>query len=760
MKYLKYILSLTIFLLFTAFVQANYTMAPSCPDFTNLNGTYVVGTTGHTYDPFEKDTIATNRQTLITGQGTDVNTGNQLKLLPDGETQVIKLGNDLVGGEAESLTYHFIVDKDNPILLVKFAVVLQDPGHPKTDQPRFVMKVMDKDGMLIDDCAEYDVSSGGEIAGFKRYQSQQWRDWTNVGIDMSKFAGQEVQVQFTTYDCWLLAHYGYAYFTASCIPNKLSFSSCGTSDFTITAPAGFSSYLWDNGDTTLISKRTKSTQALTMSCLITSATGCQFTLSAYIDNQDVTASTADTIKDTICIGTDYKSGHFNIPASQLETGTQTITTNLLNASSCGGTATETLKLTVLPLYYNISSKICQGSNYEQNGFRIIQPPVGSYHDTLTYHRASGCDSIVCLELTVNTNYQLKDISISGNTSPCTNGITTYRIDNAEEGTTYTWDISSNTTILSQSASSITLTYNKNTVDMITVKGVNGCRSILKTLKINPLQSYYSYIEDSVCQGASYDKGDFQLGEQDTVGYFAHTHHYQTTSGCDSVFVLQLKVNSIPDLTILSSSTLFCDSSTATLNAVNKNINGYLPNDVAVGDIYCTDETTVRPDVFKSSGKTAEGVVAYVDNTGKHGYMIALSDITNIQWCAYTNSRYNVSKLIDYKGLDFTLDTAGYSNTKAIREANDNIVYPAAWSVDFENGWYIPAAAQMGYIYGICSTFLDNSLSIGGGIGVTSTTNYWASTEYDYWRALSIVSSTYLSPQAKTNSCSIRALKNF
>ena len=61
---------------------------------------------------------------------------------------------------------------------------------------------MDKDGNLIDVCAEYDVSARDGIDGFRTYDKIglpiRWRDWTSVGLDMSAYAGQEVQVQFVT----------------------------------------------------------------------------------------------------------------------------------------------------------------------------------------------------------------------------------------------------------------------------------------------------------------------------------------------------------------------------------------------------------------------------------------------------------------------------------------------------------------------------------------------------------------------------------
>jgi len=51
--------------------------------------------------------ILSGRHTLITQQGTDPWTGDQLPLFPNGENVVVRLGNPAVGAETESLVYTF-----------------------------------------------------------------------------------------------------------------------------------------------------------------------------------------------------------------------------------------------------------------------------------------------------------------------------------------------------------------------------------------------------------------------------------------------------------------------------------------------------------------------------------------------------------------------------------------------------------------------------------------------------------------------------
>ena len=387
---------------------------PQCPaTFTNLSASYVVATTGQgkltgNYitglpDPYETVGVVDGRHTLISKQGTDPNTGGALPLLPAGETQVIRLGNSNVNAEAEAIAYHFIVDKDHTVLLLKFAVVLEDPGHSAINQPRFVVSIKDKDGNLIESCSEYNVSAAANIPGFKTYNKSysspvRWRPWTNVGIDLSGFIGREVSVEFATYDCAQWGHFGYAYFTAKCISNYLQMSNCTGGTYTLEAPADFASYRWDNGDQTQTSVRTTAGGNNTdVSCLVTSATGCQFTLYGRITN---TTPAQTHIRDTICEGESYNLHDFNLPP-QTETGEKLYYTTYLNPTNCNDDNTVELSLLVVPRYVKIEAEICQGSDYIGEGFNIVQPSPGIRYDTIATGNFSGCRTYKCLKLKVN-----------------------------------------------------------------------------------------------------------------------------------------------------------------------------------------------------------------------------------------------------------------------------------------------------------------------------------------------------------------------
>ena len=67
----------------------------------------------------------------------DPRTHNLLPLIPDGELATVRLGNWKYNNEWESVTYDYYVDSVYSILVLKYAVVLEDPGHPKREQPHF-----------------------------------------------------------------------------------------------------------------------------------------------------------------------------------------------------------------------------------------------------------------------------------------------------------------------------------------------------------------------------------------------------------------------------------------------------------------------------------------------------------------------------------------------------------------------------------------------------------------------------------------------
>lgn len=179
---------------------------------------------------------------------TDPRTCGGLKTVPEGEVASVRLGNWNVGAEAERIEYKLHVNaRVNPVLLLKYAVVLQKPGSSCDPNPGFLLRVLDKTGQLVSKCASADFdfkkAADAEWEACMSSGEVRWKDWTTVGVNLADYDGETLTIQLTTYDCGGTGHYGYAYFTLGCSDGQLSGMSCATENLRFTAPDGFN-YRW------------------------------------------------------------------------------------------------------------------------------------------------------------------------------------------------------------------------------------------------------------------------------------------------------------------------------------------------------------------------------------------------------------------------------------------------------------------------------------------------------------------------------------
>ncbi len=201
----------------------------------------------------------------------DPNTGNELPTVPEGEVVSVRLGNWNIGGEWESVTYtHQIDSGSNMILTLKYAVVIEDPGHqPRSDQPVFMLELLDEYNNPLDATGCGDANFVADTKTLLNSPDADgtwhiinastpilWKEWTTVGINVGQYAKHgplKFKVRLTTYDCAIAGHYGYAYFTLSCSEAKIEGLSCGeNAGKNILAPSGFN-YRWYRvrGDSTV-----------------------------------------------------------------------------------------------------------------------------------------------------------------------------------------------------------------------------------------------------------------------------------------------------------------------------------------------------------------------------------------------------------------------------------------------------------------------------------------------------------------------------
>lgn len=229
-----------------------------CPDVLNLSADYVqclYGNFSHTSfdvgiqdrgpgNSFSRHTVHTNPEE------TDPLTNNMLHTVCPGAPGSVRLGNQHTGAESESIEYHLHVDTTlYSLIMLHYAAVLQDPNHNAEGQPRFTMRILDQNNAVIDpQCGAADFIANASL-GWNTYgEDLLWKDWTTIGINLAPYHGQNVRLQFTTYDCSMGGHFGYAYFYVECQQPYASSDHCGTVDTTtLTAPDGFN-YNWYYND--------------------------------------------------------------------------------------------------------------------------------------------------------------------------------------------------------------------------------------------------------------------------------------------------------------------------------------------------------------------------------------------------------------------------------------------------------------------------------------------------------------------------------
>ncbi|MCR4828840.1 MAG: gliding motility-associated C-terminal domain-containing protein [Bacteroidales bacterium] len=243
------------------FKTANYyTTLDNCIDFVNIYDNPSIQFAFGSYDnPGQFVSVLQGRHTPIVDTSLrDANTGFALRCVPPGEEVSLRLGDDNGMAQAEMVTYDYQVDSNiNDMLVLRYAVVMQNPNHTAENQPHFTMEILDETGVPIDTtCCYADFYAAGSL-GWNTVSGTNviWRDWTTVGIDIAPYHGQNIKIRFTTKDCADGGHFGYAYFTIHCDRKHIDLVNiCDHYDSVrLRAPLGFE-YAWTHGeDTTVIS---------------------------------------------------------------------------------------------------------------------------------------------------------------------------------------------------------------------------------------------------------------------------------------------------------------------------------------------------------------------------------------------------------------------------------------------------------------------------------------------------------------------------
>jgi len=209
----------------------------------------------------------TDRHTMLSsnpGDGLD-EYGGFPKNCPNGSGHSIKLGNSLGNGQAEGVSYDFLIplNADKYRLTYQYAVVIQDPGHTLSEQPRMQIEIINLTDSVVLNCSSFSFVANSSLPGFQVSSNPGgptpvlYKDWTSNTVNLDGLQGKNIRFFVKTADCTFQAHFGYAYIDISAECNSILSGAqyCSLdSAIDVKAPLGYQSYNWYNANfTTLLS---------------------------------------------------------------------------------------------------------------------------------------------------------------------------------------------------------------------------------------------------------------------------------------------------------------------------------------------------------------------------------------------------------------------------------------------------------------------------------------------------------------------------
>lgn len=174
---------------------------------------------------------------------------------PNGSGYSVKLGSTEAGGQAEGISYEFVIPPGNNAytLTYYYAVVFQAPHHQPNEQPRMETEVTNLTDNKAIDCASFTfIAVGSSIPGFKVSSLSDsvdvlYKDWSAVSVDLSGNAGKRIRLFFKTADCTFRRHFGYAYVDVNteCSGHLTGATYCPDDTLiNVVAPFGYQNYTW------------------------------------------------------------------------------------------------------------------------------------------------------------------------------------------------------------------------------------------------------------------------------------------------------------------------------------------------------------------------------------------------------------------------------------------------------------------------------------------------------------------------------------
>lgn len=474
------------------------------------------------------------------------NTGNQLRMIPSGDTASVRIGNWATGG-GESILYEIHVDtNDYNLLNLQYAVVQQTiVGGLDINKPRFTIRLFDQNCLPVEplcycrdimyqnnDTAWHTYTPGGNAQPYK------WRNWTSMAIDLSDYHGKTLYLQFLSIDG---EGASYAYYTLHCGRKQIDhILHCADNiNNTFYAPEGFR-YTWfraDQPDSVLSHERSLSVVDSGLYQCIVSPTDCDDTTCGYVINALATKR--------------YPHAAFSYTYT---------------ASNCSFSVRFVNNSTIIgadgnPLWTNESCETALwdfGNGQSSTDYyttEMTYNAAGTYNVTLVVSIAGGeCKDSITIPVVLQWEHAVP--YIEGEDSICPDGSTTLIMHN--NATTPTWTFQG---------------YNATRIDLpIDGEGING-RDTVRCLvtdsnectynfvvPITILPSYNYTVQQTICQ-AQLEEGWSWRGHTFYPGTTTDNFYYpgKTSRYCDSNVTLHLTVhptyNEYPVY-------VFCDNTTS------------------------------------------------------------------------------------------------------------------------------------------------------------------------------------------------------
>ncbi len=129
------------------------------------------------------------------------------------------------------------------------------------------------------------------------------------------------------------------------------------------------------------------------------------------------------------------------------------------------------------------------------------------------------------------------------------------------------------------------------------------------------------------------------------------------------------------------------------------------------------------DYYNKNGK--EGVVFYVDETGKHGKIVSMTHSnTPLQWSSSKSERK--------RSIGASSKTDGVANTRSVQQRPDWLANypPFVWCKNLGSEWYLPAIEELELLMKY-DDIINRTLGVKGGVWLSTNlcqVGYWSSTE--------------------------------